>query len=175
MSGTGHGAQEAYWQQLTTCKIVSCYVRLYRDGQTRWIKGVGIFKALATSGTIGAWAVWKEYAFVWGVVLALAQVIDAIKEYIPQTKGQRAASEFVQAMENLIIDARFEWYSVFNGDLTASEIMTRWRKLAKLMIEIETKYFPDGLPANQNRQELAEAEAERYFVGIYGGGDAGDE
>lgn len=175
MSGTGHGAQEAYWQQLVTCKIVSCYVKLYRDGQTWWIKRIGIFKAVATSGTIGAWVVWKEYAFVWGVILALAQVLDAIKEYIPQTKGQRAASEFVQAMETLIIDARFEWYSVFSGQLSAPEIMTRWRKLAKLMIEIETKHFPDGLPANEKRQKLAEAEAEAYFAGIYGGGDTGDE
>lgn len=172
---TGHGAQEAYWQQLVTCKIVSCYVKLYRDGQSKWINGTGIFKAVATSGTIGAWAIWKEYAFVWGIVLAAAQVLDAIKEYIPQTKGRRVASEFVQAMESLIIDARFEWFSVFNGEFTAAEIMDRWRKVAKLMNEIEIKHFPDGLPADEKRQKVAEKEAQAYFISIYGGGETGNE
>ncbi len=175
MSESGHGAQEAYWQQLVTCKIVSCYVKLYRDGQARWINITGIFKAVVTSSTIGAWAIWKEYAFIWGILLAAAQVLDSIKEYIPQTKGRRAASEFVQAMESLIIDARFEWYSVFNGEYTSAEIMERWLKLAKLMNEIETKYFPDGLPADAKRQKLAEQEAQAYFLNTYGVGVAGDE
>jgi hypothetical protein len=175
MSDTGNGAQEAYWKQLVTCKIVSCYIKYYRDSQARWINITGIFKAVVTSSTIGAWVVWKQYAIVWGLLLAATQVLDAIKEYIPQTKGRRAASEFVQAMESLIIDARFEWFSVFNGDYTAAEIMDRWRKLAKLMNEIETKYFPDGLPADHKRQKLAERDAQAYFLNTYGVGDSGHE
>jgi hypothetical protein len=175
MSETRDGAQKAYWQQLVTCKVVSCYVRHYRDRQARWIDITGIFKAVITSGTIGAWAVWKDYAFVWGVLLAAAQVLDAIKEYIPQTKGRRLASEFLQAMESLIIDARFEWFSVSNDEYDAAEIMDRWRKLAKLMTELEAKYFPDGIPADGKRQKLAEKEAKAYFLKEYGLGDTSHE
>jgi hypothetical protein len=62
--GTGQGAQEIYWNQLVLLKVVACYVRRYRDEQAWWINRTGLFKAVVTSGTIGAWAVWKDYAFV---------------------------------------------------------------------------------------------------------------
>ena len=75
-------------------------------------------------------------------------------------------------METIIIDARFEWFSIFSGEHEASDIMARWRKLARLMNETERKYFPDGLPANPERQRLAEADASAYFSSIYGVGGA---
>lgn len=111
MSGhqPGRQAQETYWKQLVLCKIVACYIKRYRDHQAVWIRTVGIIKAVAASGTIGAWAVWKEHAFIWGIVLALAQALDAVKEFIPQTKNRQNASDFVSALEAIIIDARFEW------------------------------------------------------------------
>jgi hypothetical protein len=167
---SGHAAQEAYWQELVLCKVVSCYVRRYRDQQARWINYTGIFKAVVTSSTIGAWVIWKDYALVWGILLGITQIIDALKEYIPQTKNRRNASDFVSTLENIIIDARFEWYEVFNGEYDAGAIMGRWRKLAKLLNETETKYFPDGLPADLKRQKLAEKDAAAYFLNIYGVG-----
>jgi len=165
-----HDAQDVYWKQLVTCKIVAGYVRRYRDRQSAWINSTGIFKAIVSSGTIGAWVIWKAYALVWGVLLAAMQILDAIKEFIPQTRNRRNASDFVSAMEHIIIDARFEWYEVSNGKYDALEIMNRWRKLAKLLIETECKYFPDGIPADSGRQKLAEDEARAYFVNIYGVG-----
>ena len=170
--GAGQGAQETYWNQLVLLKVVACYVRRYRDEQAWWITRIGVFKAIVTSGTIGAWAVWKDYAFLWGILLGAAQVLDAAKEFIPQTKNRRSASEFVNAIEAIIIDARFEWYEVFTGKYEAGDIMDRWRKLARLLNETEGKHFPDGLPVNPERQRLAEAEANSYILNTYGVGGA---
>jgi hypothetical protein len=61
------------------------------------------------------------------------------------------------AWESIVIDARFEWYEIFDGQHEAGEIMDRWRKLARFMNETEGKYFPDDLPANAERQRLADA------------------
>lgn len=168
--GAGHVAQETYWNQLVLVKVVACYVRRYRDEQAWWINRIGLFKAVVTSGTIGAWAIWKDYAFVWGVMIMVAQILDAIKEYIPQTKSRRNASEFVSSIEIIIIDARFDWFSIFNGEYSSVEIMDRWRKLAKLLNETAGKYFPDKIPADPNRQKPAEAEASAYFLSVYGVG-----
>lgn len=167
----GQMAQQTYWNQLVLVKVVSCYVRRYRDEQTRWIKYTGLFKAAVTSSTIGAWAVWKEYAFVWGVFLAVAQVLDAAKDYLPQTKHMRAASDFVAAIEGIFIEARYDWFSVYSGKFPPDEIMAKWKNLAKMLNDAESKHFPDGLPENKGRQALAEADASTYFQTTYGVGD----
>lgn len=146
--GAGQGAQETYWGQLVLLKVVACYVRRYRDEQAWWINRIGLFKAVVTSGTIGAWVIWKDYALVWGVLLGATQILDTAKDYLPQTKNRRNANEFVGVIESVIIDARFEWFSIFAGEYQANEIMDRWRKLAKLLNETEGKYFPDGIPAD---------------------------
>jgi hypothetical protein len=78
------------------------------------------------------------------------------------------------AWESIVIDARFEWYEIFDGQHEAGEIMDRWRKLARFMNETEGKYFPDDLPANAERQRLADADACAYFSNIYGVGGAED-
>ncbi|MGA3005181.1 MAG: hypothetical protein ABSE20_26025 [Acetobacteraceae bacterium] len=36
------------------------------------------------------------------------------------------------------------------------------------MSETETRYFPDGFPANASRQKLANAEASDYMLDHYG-------
>jgi hypothetical protein len=169
-AATGTDPLKAYWDQLVLLKVVACYVRRYRDEQAWWINRLGLFKAVVTSGTIGAWAVWKDYAFIWGILLGATQILDAAKEYLPQTRNRQSASEFVSALDSLIIDARFEWFAISAGQYQAAEIMDRWRKLAKLRNETEAKYFPDGLPANPDRQKLAEAEARAYFFEAYGVG-----
>ena len=68
----------------------------------------------------------------------------------------RTANDFVQAMEAIVIDARFEWFVISNGELTGTEIITRWRKLAKLMNEVEAKHFPDGVPRDPKREKLGQ-------------------
>ncbi len=166
--GAAHSEQETYWNQLVLLKIVSCYVRRYRDQQSWWIATIGFFKAAITSSTIGAWIIWKEHAVVWGALIGISQILDAGKEYLPQTKNRRSASEFVSNIENIFIDARFEWYSIYSGKCDPDDIMERWRKLAKLLNEVETKSFPDGLPANAVRQRLAEEDARAYFLSTYG-------
>jgi hypothetical protein len=111
--------------------------------------------------------------YIWAILLGIAQVLDAAKDFIPQTKNRRNASEFVSTLENVLIDARFEWHSIFGGRYTADEIMERWRTLAKLLSETESKFFPDGLPANEARQILAEEDARTYFSTMYGEGGPG--
>ncbi|MDQ0392649.1 hypothetical protein [Labrys monachus] len=163
MNDNGHSEQQRYWNQLVLVKIVACYVRRYRDEHSQWIRSIGLFKAVATSATIGAWIIWKEYAIVWGVVVGATQVLDAAKDYLPQVKNRHLASEFVSSVEKILIDAEFEWYEIYAGKVPAPDIMERWRRLSRLLHDHETKCFPDGLPVNDKRQSLAEEDAATYF------------
>ena len=110
-----HRAQARYWNQMVELKGLAVLIRLYRDDQARWISRLGIVKALAASSTIAGWSIWKDYALVWGIILALSQLLDAIKEYLPHQKQQRAASDLAAMAESLFIDAQFDWDRVFDG------------------------------------------------------------
>jgi hypothetical protein len=154
-------------------KGLALMLRLYRDDQGRWVRRIGIVKAVASSGTIAAWSIWKDYALAWGIILALAQLIDAVKEYIPEQKKQRAASDLAETIDFLFIDAQFQWNSVKDGSLDSNEIMARWRKLAMLRLEAERKFFPDGIPGADQLRALAQDQSDAYFRATYGAGDRG--
>jgi hypothetical protein len=96
-------------------KVAACYMRRYRDQVGLWVTSVGVVRAIASSGSIAAWAIWRQYAFVWGLIIAASQVADALREVFPFVKTNKAASEFGIALERLFIDAQLEWESVFSG------------------------------------------------------------
>ncbi len=55
----------------------------------------------------------------------------------------------------MIIDARFDGFSIAAGAHPPEEVLDRRRALAKLFHEAEGKYFPDGIrrmPSYEGRQ-----------------------
>ena len=149
-------------------RIATAYVRRYRDHLGKWTTGLGTVKAVASSGGIAAWAIWKEHAFVWGLIIAGSQVADALKDVFPFTKKQKAASEHKITLNSLFIDAQLEWESIFGGRYTDEEIAQRRHKLMKLQFDAEAKGFPDGLDVKQGLFDLAQKEAQDYFRTTYG-------
>jgi hypothetical protein len=88
-----HRQQLLYWNQMTSLKVDAAYIRLYRDSLGRWVTWLGALKAVASCGGIAAWVIWKEYAFIWGAIIAASQVADALKDVFPFVKKHRAACE----------------------------------------------------------------------------------
>jgi hypothetical protein len=161
-------ARELYWRQLIYLKTDSVYMRLYRDNRAKWVTRLGILKAVASSGGIGLWVIWKEYAFVWATIIAASQVADALKDEFPFIRQHRAASEHMLFLDRLLIDAELEWQSVFTGRYTDDEVLNRWHKLRMLQHEAERKNFPTGTPPrNEALQEMAEREAADYLRAMY--------
>jgi hypothetical protein len=161
-------ARELYWRQLAQLKADSIYMRLYRDNRARWVSGLGILKAVASSGSIALWAIWREYAFVWASIIAASQVADALKDVFPFTRQHKAASEHMLALDRLLIDAELEWTTVFSGNYPDDEVLNRRRALMMLEHEAIRKNFPDGLPRqNEVLREMAEREAAHYLSETY--------
>ncbi len=147
-------------------KVAAGYIRRYRDDLGKWVTGLGTVKAIASSGSIAAWAIWREYAFIWGAIIAIAQVVDALKDVFPFTKRHRAASEHAITLGSIFIDAQLEWENIFSGRLTDEQIADRQHKLRKLQHDAERHNFPNGLATKTALFKEAEVEAEEYFVSI---------
>jgi hypothetical protein len=168
LAANPHRQQQLYWTQMIELKVAIAYMRRYRDYLGKWTTGLGTVKAVASSGGIAGWAVWHEYAFVWGLIIAASQVTDALRDVFPFTKKHKAASAHTMALESLFIDAQLEWENIFSGRYTDEEIMRRCHKLMKLQLEAESDSFPDGLATQESLFAQAQQEAKDYFKVKYG-------
>jgi hypothetical protein len=171
MEGNGlnsHRQQQLYWNQMIELKVAASYMRLYRDDLGTWVARLAILKAVASSGSVAGWVVWKEYAFVWGAIIAVSQLADALKDVFPFTKTHKAASEVAVVLGAMFIDAQLEWENIFSGRHTDDQIVNRRYKLTKLQHATEQKSFPHGLPFKKALFEAAQAEATGYFATTYG-------
>jgi len=149
-------------------KVACAYIRRYRDDLGMWVTGLATLKAIASSGSIAAWVIWKEYAFVWGAIIAASQVADALKDVFPFSKTHRAASEHTITLGSIFIDAQLEWESIFSGRYTNEQISNRRHKLMRLQHDAERHNFPHGLPAKVSIFVEAQQEATDYFAATYG-------
>jgi hypothetical protein len=89
-------------------KVEAAYIRRYRDDLGRKVTVLATLKAVASSAGIAAWAIWKEYAFFWGAIIAASQVADALKEVFPFTKIHKAASGHAISLNSLFIDTQLD-------------------------------------------------------------------
>jgi len=129
---------------------------------------MGAVRAIASSAGIGAWAIWREYAFIWGAIIALSQVMDALKEVFPFTRQHKAASELAIVLESLFIDAQLEWESIKAGKYDEEQVSRRPHKLRTLHHHAECNIFRDGLPRRQDLFIAAEMESGVFFLKTYG-------
>jgi hypothetical protein len=162
-----HRQQHLYWKQMTELKVASSYIRLYRDYLGKWVTALGVLRAIASSGSIAAWAIWRQYAFVWGAIIAASQVTDALKDVFPFTKRHKAASTHTVTLGAMFIDAQLEWESIFSGRYSDEQIMKMRYKLMKLQHDAESSNFPDGLALNSAYFAQAQREAKEYFKTTY--------
>jgi hypothetical protein len=149
-------------------KVAACYIRLYRDYLGKRVTALGTLRAIASSGSIAAWALWKEHAFMWGVIIAASQVVDALRDVFPFTKKHKAASAHTVTLNSIFIDAQLEWENIFSGRYTDDQIMNRRHKLMRLQHDAERTSFPDGLATRDSLFVQAEQEAKDYFTATYG-------
>ena len=144
------------------------YIRAYRDRTARYVTALGVLRAVASSGAIGGWVIWRQQAFAWGCIIAASQVADALKDVFPFAQRHKAASAHSIVLDSLFIEAQLEWENVFSGVLSNSQIIDRRHRLAKLQHEAESRHFPEGLPPDPKRFALAQQDAADYFRATYG-------
>ncbi len=148
-------------------KAASIAMRLYRNKMYRRVRAIELVKAIAGNGAIAAWAVFKDYPFVWSGIIGAAQCLDAIKSAFPFTTVHRQASHLTVALELLLIDAQDQWEKIYSSTLTDAEIGSALSRIRRLQVEAEHKHFPDGFELPPNIIALAIAQAKDYLTGTY--------
>jgi hypothetical protein len=163
-----HRQQELYLSEVLQLIAEREYMRRYRVILAKRVTWFGAVRAIASSGAIATWAVWKSYPMVWGGVIAATQVADALKGIFPFTARHKAANDLVASLEALLIEVLHEAEAVHAGELTDTEIRERRRRMMKTRHEASLKYFPTAdLPERKDINALAQEAAVMYYDSIF--------
>lgn len=161
-------AQARFWKEFHQLKVDIIFIQkllLDAEKKERFAK---IITAITSSASIGAWAIWKDWALLWGVIIAGSQVFSVTHPLLPYKDRLRLYSEILRDLERLFIDAEYKWQAVSDGSMSISEINKERALLQKKSGDILNKHMPNGIfPSNQKITNLAEKEAADYFSHYY--------
>lgn len=161
--------QEKYWKELDQIKVHSFYVAEYIESTVRIDRGINIFLALCSNGSIAGWAIWKDYSFVWAIIIAASQIITVLKGFFPYTNRLKALYSMSYELEKLCLDAEKQWFDVSEGKLTEEEIHLEHMKIKQRESQIvEESLKKNSLPHKERYMIKARKLALEYFQNFYG-------
>ena len=152
-----------YWREFNQLKLDACYVRDYRDSIGKAETKVAAVRAITSSASIAAWAVWRKYAIMWAAFIAASQVVDALRDVFPFRKRRQALSGWSNALNRLFVDAQRDWENISAGKVSNAKISRLTHQLRHKMQRYEETYIPDGLPRKQDLFEAAQTEMGTFF------------
>lgn len=160
-----------YWNEFYTLKYDEHYLGVLfsrTDTIDRWIKAV---LAIASTGSIGAWAVFREYAFLWGFIIAASQVLNALRGVLPYKERMKALPGLIKDIAELANDAEDTWLSIQSGKVTDAAIQPRLADLKRKKQRALNKHFANmPIPTHERVRVEAENATDEYVKKFYYGG-----
>ena len=161
-------AQERYWKELYQLKVHINYVEAHIHEAEKYDRHIKIFMAVASSASIGAWAIWRELSFLWGGVIALSQVLAAISPHLPYKTRLKTYSSVLHELEELFIQSEAKWHDIALGKHDENEINKARTNLRLQKHKILKKHLPSSvIPDNEEKAGKAEELALNYFSTFY--------
>lgn len=162
--------QERYWSSLSEKKFALFYIEEHFSKSLQINRGIKITMAIASCSSIAAWTIWEKQAFIWGIIIAISQVVGVINEYLPYQKRVEDISNLRTEWSAIFLSMEKNWLDVSNGNMTESEINNSLYEYENNWDEAESKYFKeDSLPTKPKLSDAAEEKVMLYFKHKYGG------
>lgn len=151
--------QDRYWSELREIKTHVIYLQKYAIHSDWWDKAINIFLAITSSSSIAAWAIWQEYSMYWAVIIALSQVITAIKPFLPYKQRIKVLSDFNDKLQEISLNCERSWFNVAEGRISEEEIHDLYIAIKNQSLDAERKCLKNMvLPTNNKILKLAEAD-----------------
>lgn len=137
--------QNRYWNYMKQVKFVIDYLDLWSENLYRKDMSIKVFSAIMSSSSIAAWAIWQKYAFLWALLIAILQVINAVKAYIPYGTTLKNIASSQKNMKLLYNKMEHNWFQVQSGVLSEAQINEMLYDYKNEYVEIENEIFKDGV------------------------------
>ena len=160
--------QERYWRELDQLKVHVFYLESYLERTVSIDRYINMFLAIASSGSIAGWVIWKDISFVWAAVIAISQAINAVKPYLPYAKRLKSLQGTTNDLESLFLVMEDNWFKVSEGALTEEQIHELHMRCKEKRRQIIQKHLGAApLPENSKLMEQAKFQTRTYFQNFY--------
>lgn len=104
-------------------------------------KCLNYFLAITSCGSIASWSVFKEYSLIWGIIIAISQVINSIKHLFAFNKNVHNLNARCYKLEALFLELEDLWYKVKEVRISNIEAETQLAYLKKRVADVT--FFDD--------------------------------
>jgi len=165
----GSSCQQRYWKMFVEARVHTGYLYHFGVQSEKIDKAVNIFLAVTSSSSIAAWALWKEFTWIWPLLIAAAQVVSAVKPFLPYDKRRKAVVLLSSEFQSICLQIESKWFSVAEGLLSEQQIHEETINFKNQILKAERRFL-DGeiLPRKPKLLELAENEAKISIENHYG-------
>lgn len=141
------------------------YLDIYAESSYKWERRIDIFSAIASSGSIAAWTLWEDFSYVWAFIIAVSQVLTAIRSFLPYSRRLKFLVPFIESLKLLYNKIEYNWLKVASGDLTEEEINELLYNFKEEFTNIENKNLKEvTLVECRKFQEIADNKTNLYFT-----------
>ena len=163
--------QESYWELMKQVRFERYYLDEYIRATNPIETWVNIIMAVASSSSIGGWVIWKELSFLWGSIIAMSQVINALRPILPYTRRLKLLQEMHSETSKLSLEVEYLWFGVSRGEFTESEIHEKRFSLKTKLEDISNRHLANHvLPKKSKLIDLANQLVDDYLEKNYTGG-----
>ena len=160
--------QDRYWKELYQLRVHVNYLEIYMERSERLDKAISIFLAITSSSSICGWAIWNRFSFVWGMIIAISQLINAIKYFLPYRDRMKSLNKIVRDFDELLVLFEMKWFDVSEGKLTEKEINNLQFEIRKKKLESLKKHLgASSLPVKDKYFSIAKDNANTYIKNFY--------
>ncbi len=161
--------QQRYWNTLEELIFHGYVLQAHCQAAGSVDRKVKAFLAVASSTSLGIWAVFKAYPLLWAGIIVATQIVTATSKFLPYTGRLKAAGACAHDFREIQNWAESKWCEMVDGELTVPQINKARADLqAKTARALKTHFPLDGLPSRVKITELASELAKLYLMTNYG-------
>ena len=159
--------KEQLKNEIYDCRFHADLMSLKVKELRTWDTVLNVILAISSSGSIASWTIWNEYAVYWGGIIALSQLITALKPLFPFHKLVHSINHRCYKQELLFLELLEMWQNLNDKSEQESLIKTRLSYLTKQINENEFFDDDDGFEFSKKQQEKAQFMTEDILVTKY--------
>lgn len=160
--------QQRYWKELFQLIVHVNYLEIYLEKSEFKDKAINIFLAITSNSSICGWIIWQTYSWLWAGIIAVSQLITAIKTFLPYKDRLKMVSSLLHEVDELLLYCEMKWFDVAEGKLTEEEINKLHFEIKRKKAQAVKKHLGGHvLPKHEEYFEKAKELANTYSDNFY--------